>query len=239
MKRLVSIFAFLALLMAVLVLPAYAEMVDMERKGSITATMTYLGEPVPGGTLTLYRVASLRPFDENLFQYEEAFENCGVTLDDLGFDTAVDLATFVYHNDPEGLTRQIDEAGIVRFSDLEVGLYLLVQWEAAPGYYELTPFLISLPNNEDGVYVYDTHCAPKQTPDQRPTEPPTEEPSTEPPTEDTTEPTTEPPTEPDEPNLPQTGLTNWPVPILAVCGSFCVIIGLVLVVKGRKAHDEV
>ena len=239
MKRLISLSAVLVLLMALLVLPAQAETVDMDRKGSITAAMTYQSEPVPGGTLTLYRVASLQLFDEELFHYEGAFEDCGVSLEDLDFDTAVDLASFVYRNGLEGQTRQIDDQGLVKFDDLEVGLYLLIQWEPAPGFYELSPFLISLPNNEDGVYVYDTTSAPKQTPDERPTEPPTEEPPTEPPAEEPSEPPTEPPTEPPEPNLPQTGLTNWPIPILAVCGFFSLTAGLVLAAKGRKDHDEV
>ena len=243
MKRLISIAATLALLMAVLILPAYAESVDMDRKGSITATMAFNGEPVPGGTMTLYRVASLDPFDDVLFHYTEEFAGSGVALDVLDFDTAVDLAAYVYYNQIEGLTQTIGDDGVVKFEDLEVGLYLLIQWDPAEGYYELSPFLISLPNNENGVYVYDTESAPKQTPGERPTEPPTEEPPTEPPTEEPpteppTKPPTEPPTEPGRPNLPQTGMTNWPIPILAVCGMFSLIAGLVMVVKGRKADHE-
>ena len=238
MKRLISISAAL-MLMAVLILPSYAQTVDMDRKGSITAAMTYDGEVVPGGTLTLYRVASLHLFEEELFRCTQEFENCGISLDDLGFDTAVELATYVYYNELQGLTREIDENGVVTFGDLEVGLYLLIQWDSAPGYYALTPFLISLPNNEDGIYVYDTQSAPKQTPDERPTEPPTEEPPTEPSTPPPTEePPTQPPTEPNEPNLPQTGLTNWPVPILAVSGLFAFVTGLVMVVKGKRDEDE-
>lgn len=237
MKK-ISVFAVLILLTAALILPVHAQNVDMERKGSITANMTFQGEPVSGGTLTLYRVASLHPFDEELFHYEESFAECGVPLENLSFDTAVKLATHVYNHGMDGLTKAIDEQGVVRFEDLEVGLYLLIQWDPAPGFYELSPFLISLPNNENGVYIYDTQSAPKQTPDERPTEPPTEEPPTEPPTDEPTEPPTQPPTEPPEPNLPQTGLTNWPVPILAVCGFFSLVAGLVLVVKGRKVSDE-
>ena len=260
MKRLISIAAALALLMAVLILPAYAENVDMSRRGSITATMAFNGEPVPGGTLTLYRVASLHPFEEDMFHYTAEFAESGVSLDVLDFDTAVELATYVYYNQIQGLTQTIGEDGVVKFEDLDVGLYLLIQWDPVEGYYELSPFLISIPNNENGVYVYDTESAPKQTPDERPTEPPTEEPptepptdepptepstepstdepSTEPPTDRPTEPPVEPPTEPDKPNLPQTGLTNWPIPILAVCGMFSLTAGLVMVIKGRKANDE-
>ena len=239
MKRLISVFTAFVLLAAVLIPAVYAQTVDMERKGSITATMTYQGQPVPGGTLTVYRVASMNPADPILFHYVSPFDACNVVLDDLDFNTAVELATYVYYNNLKGLTKEIDAEGTVTFEDLEVGLYLLIQWDPAPGYYELTPFLISIPNNENGVYVYDTSSAPKQTPDVRPTEPPTEEPPTEEPsTEPPVEETTEPPTEPDKPKLPQTGLTNWPIPILTVCGVFFVTAGLVVIAKGRGFQDE-
>ena len=230
MKRLIAFFAAVVLLAALLAVPVGA--IDLERKGSITATMTYNDDPVPGGTMTLYRVASLHPSDRDLFQYVQEFKGCGVALDALDFDTAVELATFVYLNELEGLTQKIGKDGVVRFENLEVGLYLLIQWEAAEGFYELTPYLISVPNNEDGVYVYDTESAPKQTPDRRPTEPPTESP-----TEKPTEPPTEPPAKPPE-KLPQTGMTNWPVPILAVCGVFFVAAGLVMVAKGKEERHE-
>lgn len=231
MKRLIAFSAAIVLLAAMLAVPVFA--VDLERKGSITASMTYNDAPVPGGTMTLYRVASLHPDDRDMFHYVQAFKDCGISLDELDFDTAVELATFVYQNELEGLTQKIGKDGVVRFEDLEVGLYLLIQWEAAEGFYELAPYLISIPNNEDGVYVYDIKSAPKQTPDQRPTEPPTEEP----PTEHPTEPPTEPPKEPPE-HLPQTGMTNWPVPILAVCGVFFVAAGLVMVAKGKEERNE-
>ena len=111
-----------------------------------------------------------------------------------------------------------------------MGLYLLIQWEPAAGFYELSPYLLSIPKYEDGVYVYDIESAPKQTPDERPTEEPGTEPGTQPPADKPTEP----PVQPGE-KLPQTGLTNWPIPLLAVCGAFRVIVGLVMVAKGRRS----
>ena len=234
MKRLIAFTGAIALLAAMLAIQVSAMDVDLERKGSITASMIYEGEPVPGGTMTLYRIASLQSLNEELFAYVEEFENCGVALDALDFDTAVELGTYVYENEIEGLTKEIGTDGVVKFEDLEVGLYLMIQWESAEGFYELSPFLIGVPNNEDGTYVYDTESAPKQNTDQRPTEPPAEEPSTEEPTE----PDTEPPTEPHE-KLPQTGQTNWPVPILAVCGVFSLAAGLVMISRGKENHDEI
>ncbi|MBR5021206.1 MAG: LPXTG cell wall anchor domain-containing protein [Oscillospiraceae bacterium] len=231
MKKIFSI-ASVLLLIAVLVTPVAADHVDMERTGSITAAMTHEGKPVPGGTLTLYRVADMHPFGDELFTLTDAYAPSEVTLDVLGPETAVDLAVYTYNHQLSGLTKPIGDDGVVKFENLEVGLYLLIQWESAPGFYELSPFLMSLPNNEGGVYVYDIDSAPKQNPDPYPDKP-----------TDPTEPT-EPPTKPPEPsvppspNLPQTGQTNWPVPVLAVCGCLLVVLGVVVLIRERKCHER-
>ena len=239
MKKTIAISVALLLLMGMLILPADALELDPSRTGSITATVSCEGAPVPGGTLTLYRVADVVVDNaDHVYRLTAEYEPSGASLEDLGYDTAVKLATHTYEQGLQGLTKEIDDLGVVRFEDLELGLYLLIQWEPAEGFYELSPFLMSVPNNEDGVYVYDTASAPKQNPDQRPTEPPAEEPPTEQPTEPPTEPATEPPTEPSE-KLPQTGQTNWPVPIMAVCGAFFVAAGLVMVCKGKENGDEI
>ena len=60
---------------------------------------------------------------------------------------------------------------------------------------------------------------------------------TEPATEPSTEPDTEPtqPPKPEEPELPQTGMLWWPIPVLAVLGLVLMIIGVVM---KRGAEDE-
>ena len=231
MKIILSLTAVL-LLMAALAIPAAAKTVDMERTGSITATMTHDGRPVPGGTLTLYRVADMHQFDDALFTLTDAYALSEVALDILDPETTVDLAIYTYNHQLPGLTKLIGDDGVVKFEDLEVGLYLLIQWERAPGFYELSPFLMSLPNNEGGVYVYDIDSAPKQNPDPYPTEPskPTE------PTEPSAKPTE--PTQPPSSNLPQTGQTNWPVPVLAVCGCLLVVLGVVVLIREGKRYER-
>lgn len=252
-KRILS--ALCAMLMlGVLVINAFAvEVPDFDRKGSIGVTMTYNDQAVPGGTLTLYRVADVVEDDgDYYFVYTSEYESCEVPVDDSSAARiAAALAAIVAENSLEGSVQAISDEGKVTFSDLEIGLYLLIQEEAAPGYNLITPFLVSIPGGSGDGYVYDVDASPKMELVPEPTEPPTEppveteppteppvetEPPTEPPVE--TEPPTEPPTETEPPDLPDTGLTQWPVPVLALSGLVLVVFGMVLRTSEKKKSHE-
>lgn len=203
-----------------------AEPVDMDRKGSISITMRSQGEPVPGGTLTLIRVAVVTEDDGNYgFALTGEFAGSGLSLENLSSQVLADsLADYASDNGIQGITGEISETGEISFADLELGLYLLVQETPAEGYCVVSPFLVSVPVSRDGVYVYDVDASPKTSVEPEPTE------STEPPT------TTEP--KPTDPKLPQTGQTNWPVPVLAVSGILIFMLGWYMNRTGRKDRYE-
>lgn len=227
-KRLISALALLLMLAGVMMMTAAAiEIPDLERTGSISFDMTYKGEPVPGGSLTLYRVADVQVENgaDYSFAFVEAFMECGASLENLGAaETANTLAAFAAENGIEGIENQIDENGHISFTGLELGLYLLVQEDAAPGYEAARPFLVTVPGRENDAYVYDVNASPKLQLEQAPTEP--------------TEPPTVPPTEPTEPELPQTGQTNWPVPVLGVLGVVLIVFGIALRVSAKRDPYE-
>ena len=56
---------------------------------------------------------------------------------------------------------EISDLGLAEFGDLEVGLYLVVQTTAAENYNVVNPFLVSVPIQENGKYVYDVDALPK------------------------------------------------------------------------------
>lgn len=56
---------------------------------------------------------------------------------------------------------EISDLGVAEFDDLEVGLYLVVQTTAAENYNVINPFLVSVPIQENGSYVYDVDALPK------------------------------------------------------------------------------
>ena len=194
-------------------------------------------------------------------------------------DTPRELERYVNQNNITGTVKTVGQDGIVIFNELEPGVYLLRQKNAADGYMAMEPFLVTLPYLKDGEYIYDVDASAKTELDKEPTEPtgptePTTEPTTGPteptepstgstepstgtteptgptePSTGSTEPSTEPttpstgptePTEPTEPgggDSPQTGQLNWPVPVMAIGGVFCLCLGMYFSAKGKKEEE--
>ncbi|MBQ6877039.1 MAG: hypothetical protein IJO22_01385 [Oscillospiraceae bacterium] len=222
-KRIVSLF-FAVLMIAMSSVGAFAHDVpDPDKKGSITIKMEYRDKAVPGGTLTIYKVADVAEKDGDYFYtYTEDFKDCSVPLSEIGSsELANALARIAIEKRLAGRTERINHLGEVKFDNLEIGLYLVIQKESALGFNNVNPFLVSVPAYEDGKYIYDVNASPKVElePDEpkKPDEP-------------------EKPEKPEKPDdkLPDTGLTNWPVPVMAVSGAVLLCVGIILHSAERK-----
>lgn len=226
MKRRILTLAVCLLILGSLTLTVFArDLPDLERKGSITVTMTYEDKPVSGGRLTIYRVGYPTVDDayNYSFVYTDRFAKCEVPIDDPSTaKVAQALAAMVRRNALSGTRKVINKQGTVTFDDLESGLYLLIQPTPAIGYNTVSPFLVSVPQfQEDGrYYVYDVDASPKVELEPKETTKPTES------------------TTPKGDKIPQTGQVNWPVPILAVGGLFLLILGKCLRTSERKKRYE-
>lgn len=163
-KRLAAVLAALTLLVWCAA-PAFAlEVVDLSRTGSIKVSLydSETSEAVGGGTLTLYRVAKVQKDNANLsFVYTNGFEDCGVELGDLSEGELAGRLAEKIAATAESTTVEISDFGTAEFGDLEVGLYLVVQATAAENYNVINPFLVSVPIQENGSYVYDVDALPK------------------------------------------------------------------------------
>lgn len=221
-KQIFSLLLVLSLLGASITAYAYEEP-DSSKTGSISVTMSYDGAAVPGGAMTLYRAGEISEVDGNycfvpagsFVNYGETFENFSST------ELAVSLAAYASANNLTGKTVLIGDDGRANAEGLELGLYLVVQTNAADGYEAVTPFLVSIPAYDHGVYVYDIDATPKLS------------------TLKETKPTYTTPTKPTGSTLPQTGQLNWPVPILAALGLLLFLLGWALHFGKRERHDEV
>lgn len=185
------------------------EVPDASQLGTISAVMTYDGAAVPGGSLTLYRVGDVVSDDGNYgFALTEAFAGSEVSLDDVeSAETAEALADYAETAKPEGVTVTVDGEGHVTFTDLEIGLYLVVQGEPADGYEPINPFLVSLPMNDGEAYLYDVDASPKLELEKAPVPPETP---------------------------PQTGSAVVPAAIVAAAA--LVLVGIIGVARFRRAR---
>ena len=226
-KHLISAVLALSLLIC-LPLGASAHPVPDESQNghcSITVTMRYKGKPVSGGTVNLYKVGYVYENDGNYsFKPVTAVQSVVTEFEDIQSpDLAQKLAKQVDKLTP--VTTKpvtIDKNGAAAFTDLDFGLYLVVQKTAPAGYGKTEPFLVSLPYLEEGEYQYDVASQPKTDLER----------------DVTTEPTTSPTTKPAASSggkLPQTGQLWWPVPVLACGGLGCIVVGLI---RKRRAGDE-
>lgn len=200
---------------------AYAyDVPDLSREGSVSVTMKEGETAVSGGTLTLYRVGDIYEDNGNYsFVLSGDFSGSKEPLEDIESATlAKSLADYAKNNKLTGITQTIGNDGKTVFTNLELGLYLLVQNKAAQGYNAVDPFLVSLPMMEDGTYIYNVDASPKvstlQTTTTRPTKP--------------TQPAATISTGTIITKLPQTGQLNWPIPVLVIAGLFLFSAGWIM-----------
>ena len=193
---------------------------DLTKTGSITVRMRDGGQPVQGGTFTLYKAGDVSEGTEGFyFVLAEGFEGSGMSLVELQTpELAKKLAAYAAEEEITAITEQAGRDGTVIFNDLFPGLYLLVQSQAAPGYYAAEPFLVTLPLRDGGKYCYQVDASPKTEPLR--------------PVGSETEPESE--TAPENPELPYTGQTVFPVHLLGTAGVFLVLSGFVLRRIDRK-----
>lgn len=209
----------LLLVVALLLVPTLAfghEVPDMDKRGSITVELRYGSTVIKGGSLRLYKVGKVAEDDGNYsFAWEDAFAEFGdeITLPDDG-TLAKNLYAYARSNKIESVATLSNTTGTVVFENLEPGLYLIGQPKAASGYTALSPFVISLPMEQEGHYVYDVSAYGKSSLEPAGTPGPT------------------PP-----PTLPQTGQVSWPIPVLAVGGLLLFALGWWLCFGRRKDHE--
>ena len=164
-KRIISLFAVLILLYSGCITAFAHDVPDITRKGSIQITMRHGQDLLPGGSITLFRVGEVCENNGDFsFLLTGDFKSSGISLEDI--KTAVTAETFekyVNDNNLQGHTQKIGQDAKVIFDDLELGLYLLVQYDAAEGFNCMNSFLVSVPGLEEGQYIYDVDGSPKMS----------------------------------------------------------------------------
>jgi len=108
--------------------------------GELRITPHRAGEAVPGGKITIYLVGHAA---EDGYLVKGRDKNWIIPADELFFP---ETAAWVQRNTKaEGITKEVEEAGTVVFSEMKAGLYLVTQSQSASGYAPFQPFLLELP----------------------------------------------------------------------------------------------
>ncbi len=147
---------------------------DLSKKGSISLQL-YSEEnkaPVKGGTLALYQVANLYLENGNMkYENTSAFSSFNTVLNAEDSKLASELAGYVSSSGTAGIYAKIASDGSVAFTELPLGIYLIVQSEQSVGYYAIEPFLVTVPMAGENSWIYDVDASPKTEAEVKPETP--------------------------------------------------------------------
>ena len=138
-------------------------LIDFNKKGNLEITLIdNESDAVKDVNISLYYVAKAVKKNNNLsFEYLEEFNNCNVSLDKLN-DNNVSNEIFGCINDEMySIDKKTDIDGTVKYNNLELGLYLVVQNIKKEGHSNIEPFLVTIPRSEDSKWVYNIESLPK------------------------------------------------------------------------------
>lgn len=210
-----------------------SEMIDLSSKGTITVEIknTDTGIVVKDEALVeIFCVASIN--EDNTLSLLEDYKGISVDFDKLNAEKEIELAnnlmTRITKNNISATDKERNDKGIYRFADLPVGMYLIT-YTTKNTNITVAPFLVTIPiwNTEKNKYIYDLHVYPKHGVEEG-----------EPPTITTNPPATKPiTTKPTDPTLPQTGVLQWPIPVLVVLGLILFSAGWIDWYKKRREHE--
>ena len=140
-----------------------AEDFDQSKIGSISVTLAEQknNTPIIGAELNVYYVATATMADNGqiIYDYNEEFKEFNIAINDAQLTEKLD--SFVAQNNLPFDKIITNANGTALCDELSVGLYFIKQIGAVDGFSPCKPFLVALPNGENGKYVYNVNATPK------------------------------------------------------------------------------
>lgn len=139
--------------------------VDFSKKGFVSITLKESSEeiPVENAELSIFKIATVTDKNNNLFfEYIEELKNCQADLTNLENTKLTDeILKCIKDKEINSIKEITNEEGNAIFTDLDLGLYLVMQTNAVNGYSKIDPFLITIPKEQEGIWTYDIEAEPK------------------------------------------------------------------------------
>ena len=163
MSRKFIIFCLTILLILTCYYTVSAEEYNPNLTGSISVTLIdkKQSEAIVGAELSLYYVATVI-MDENgnlIYDYTNDFKQLDCAIDNA--ELAIKLDSFVSQHSIPSVKTTTNSNGTAMCAELPLGLYFIKQTGAVEGFAPCTPFLVTVPNEKDGKYLYKVNASPK------------------------------------------------------------------------------
>lgn len=163
MHRKIVLFVLSLALFIICPITAYAAEFDGNRNGSITVTLLdqYGKEPIEGAVFDVCYIASVGINTDGKLNYIYAqnYKDCGIELDDPELDAK--LSDFVEGKNLAFTHITTDKDGVASCGNIPLGLYLVKQVSGPEGYSICSPFVVTVPMQNEAEFVYDVNASPK------------------------------------------------------------------------------
>ena len=141
----------------------FADVFDPSKTGSISVTLIEQKqkEPIVGAELSVYFVSTVvKDTDGNLiYDYTDDFKQFDTPMDDMALATKLD--EYVSNHSVPSIKIITNTEGTALCEDLPLGLYFVKQTSFVEGFASCTSFIVTVPYETDGRYVYDVDASPK------------------------------------------------------------------------------
>ena len=223
-NRILAVLTVLVLMCMLTVNASATQLPPLQEKGSLTVEMTYNGEALKTGKVSLLQVGVLEENADGQYDFRifGALGRDHITQEECSDPEVAKALLEIGKETLSAKIRTVDVTdGTAVFTELDAGLYLVWQEDAdaCQGLSAIQPFLISLPIWAEDHYESHVVAAPKVP--MKPTPPPPDNPPPPPP-----------------PDLPQTGQLKWPIPVMAITGGLLLIVGVVLCATRKRTPYE-
>ncbi len=147
--------------------------IDAGKKASLEIDYKYEGSPLSGAEFSIYKVANVS--GEIQYTVTDQFRDYSVSFDEIkndgGRGLAGTLTGYISRDNIAPLKKALtDTQGKALFGDIGTGLYVAVGSSVSTGgyTYKAEPFLVCLPNRDEGGWNYNVKAVPKLSRDKNP-----------------------------------------------------------------------
>ena len=218
----------LLIILCTMQVSAMAVIVDDSQTGNMRVALetTDARDDWSGVEISLYRVGDIdNSTQDMIFVIDSNFAGSNADLNAANADAAEKAANqlrdYINANGIAPMKKQnTDIDGVTDFSNLPVGMYFAMK-TGGTKYIDILPFIVSVPLYQDTELEYNVTVCPKTEDYPEPTPSPTPSPSSTP-----------------EPRLPQTGVTRWPIVVLACLAVLFLVIGILAVSAAKRRERK-
>lgn len=156
---------YLTILLLLLISPisVKADIVDFNKKGTITIELIESTDnnKVSDAEITIYKLADAIDLNNNLsFEFISELNECNVNLMELK-EVTTELNDCIKDKTLPSYKGITNNEGIVKFNDLDLGLYLVKETKTSEKYSIFEPFLLMIPLQVNNNWTYDILSNPK------------------------------------------------------------------------------